>query len=61
MSLYDHPNVQVRLKAAKHTLYVVPEHARSLIEEIANSGLFPQAGDAGMTLSFLDDGTYVPN
>ncbi len=60
MQLYAHPNIQVRLKAAISTLAVAPKEARDLIEAIANSHQFPQAGDAGMTLSGLDDGTFKP-
>jgi|SRR5680860_1034193 len=58
--LYDHPNVQVRLGAAKATLAVAPDDARKLIEAIAKSGEFPQAGDAGMTLDALDRGIFKP-
>jgi hypothetical protein len=53
---YDHPNMQVQLKAAKATLAVVPEAARRKLEEVANSGRFPQAGDAGMSLWKFDRG-----
>jgi hypothetical protein len=61
MTLYDHPNAQVRLKAATATLGVVPEAARALIEDIASSRKFPQAGDAGMTLDALDRGIFQPS
>jgi ParB-like chromosome segregation protein Spo0J len=60
VSLYAHPNAQVRLKAAVATLAVEPEAARRELETIAASKEFPQAGDAGMTLSGLDDGTFKP-
>lgn len=52
--LYEHVNVQVRLQAARFSRDVMPVPARKLIEEIAGSGQFPQAGDAGMTLSKMD-------
>ena len=58
--LYDHRNVQVRLCAAKATLAVVHLEARGLIETIAKSHEFPQAGDAGMTLRALDEGIFKP-
>lgn len=58
--LYSYPNMQVRLKAAKHTLAVVPREARAQIQAIADSNWFPQAGDAGMTLSNLSCGIYKP-
>jgi hypothetical protein len=59
-ALYEHPNAQVRLKAATATLGVMTKGARALIEEIANSRKFPQAGDAGMTLDALDRGIFNP-
>jgi Domain of unknown function (DUF2019) len=61
LSLYDHPNLEVRLLAAKLTLAVEPEKARRLIEAIAASHRFPQAGDAGMCLTMLDRGIFVPD
>jgi len=58
--LYDHPNMQVRLMAAKATLAVAPQDARRLLEAIASSRWYPQAGDAGMCLWNLDRGVFVP-
>lgn len=60
LSLFEYPNIQVRLQAAKLTLAVAPVNAREQLEAIASSKWFPQAGDAGMCLSFLDDGTFKP-
>lgn len=60
MILYDHPNAQVRLKAAKATLALAPNAARAVLERLIKFKEFPQAGDAGMTLQFLDDGTFKP-
>ncbi len=61
LRLFDHPNVQVRLEAAKWSLGVAPEAARQVIESISESNWFPQAGDAGMTLSNLDSGVFKPD
>ena len=58
--LYNHPNVQVRLKSAIATLAIVPEPARQLLQVIADSRDHPYAGDAGMTLSCLDWGIFKP-
>lgn len=58
--LYDHPNIEVRLLAAKCTLAINANKARQLIEEIAASRRYPQAGDAGMCLAMLDRKTFVP-
>ncbi len=59
--LFNHRNIQVRLQAAKWTLGVAPVQARELIEKISQSGFYPQAGDAGMTLSNLDEGIFKPD
>jgi|SRR5579872_3395899 len=59
MALYNHPNMQVRLNAAKATLAVAPEAARRVVEAIAETQ-YPQAGDAGMCLWALDKGIFVP-
>jgi hypothetical protein len=61
LRLFDHPNMQVRLKAAKRTLGVAPEKARHVIEEIKKSQWFPQALEAGMTLRNLDSGFFKPD
>lgn len=61
VALFDHPNVQVRLKAATKLLGVVPEQARKVLERIIASREFPQAGDAGMLIRGLDDGSFVPD
>ena len=60
LSLYEHPNWQVRLMAAHATLAVAPEAGRDLLQLIADSCHFPQAGDAGMALVNLDRGVYKP-
>jgi hypothetical protein len=60
LRLYDHPNAQVRLKAVKATLAVAPDLARRMLEAIAESREYPQAGDAGMTIDALDRGIFKP-
>jgi Domain of unknown function (DUF2019) len=60
LRLFKDPNAEVRLKAAKATLAVAPEAARRMLEVIADSNEFPQAGDAGMTLVNLDRGIFRP-
>ncbi len=59
--LFDHPNLQVRLRAAARALAVAPLQARNVIEKIASSQIYPQAGDAGMLLSGLDNGGFKPS
>lgn len=60
MRLYDHPNVQVRLNAARLTLAVAPTAARQVVQAVADSRKYPQAGDAGMCLWALDQGIFKP-
>lgn len=60
LTLYDHPNAQVRLNAIKETLAVAPKRAREALKELADSSDHPQAGDAGMTLDDLDSGEWKP-
>lgn len=61
LTLFDHPNIEVRLMAAKCTLAIAPAEARKVIESIAASKRFPYAGDAGMCLWALDRGDFVPD
>ncbi|WP_246249022.1 DUF2019 domain-containing protein [Chelativorans alearense] len=58
-ALYKHPNIQVRLKAAIHTLAVRPEEARNVLKEVADETGYPQSGDARGMLRALADGRYV--
>src|SRR5436190_20032966 len=60
LQLFEFPNMQVRLQAAKLTLAVAPVEARRLLQTIADSNWMPQAGDAGMSLSNLDRGVFKP-
>ena len=60
LSLYDHPNAQVRLNASMGTLDVAPRAARRMLEIIRESREYPQAADAGMTIRALDGDTFKP-
>jgi hypothetical protein len=60
LTLYEHPNFQVRLMAAKLTLAVAPESARRMLELIRQRRHQPQSGDAGMCLWTLEEGIFVP-
>ncbi len=59
--LFEHSNIQVRLQAAKYTLGIAPLMAGMVIEAVKESAWFPQAGDAGMTLRYLDEGIFKPD
>ena len=61
LPLYDHPNMQVRLNAAKRTLGIVPDAARRALKAISDSKWQPQALDAGMSLWNLDRGVFKPD
>lgn len=61
LPLLDHPNLQVRMKAAHTVLAISPDLARKALESVRNSEMFPQAADAAGTLEALDNGTYVPS
>jgi Domain of unknown function (DUF2019) len=60
LALFEHPNVQVRLMAAKLTLAIAPEAARQMLQDISDSKKYPQAMDAGMSLWNLDQGIFKP-
>jgi hypothetical protein len=60
LRLYDHPNMQVRLKAVKATLAVAPEAARRMLAAIADSREQPQAGEASMSIRALNKGIFKP-
>jgi hypothetical protein len=57
---YSHSNLQVRLNAAKNTLAVYPEEARAQLRAIELTNRHPQAMDAGMCLSNLENGIFKP-
>jgi hypothetical protein len=60
VKLYEHPNEQVRLKAAIHTLALFPDDAREVLQKLVDDRIFPQSADASGMLRGLNEGTYVP-
>jgi hypothetical protein len=60
LSLYQHPNAQVRVKAMTATLAVAPIQARSALQALANSKEYPAALEAGTTIRGLDRGIFKP-
>jgi len=60
ISLFGHPNAQVRLMAAHAMLAIAPVEARAQIEAIHDSKIPIQSLSAGMTLVNLDNGFYKP-
>lgn len=59
MPLYDHPNPQVRLKAAEATLAIAPEAAKAVLQSLRSIN-GPQRLDAGMLILGLEDGSFKP-
>lgn len=59
-ALFDHPNAQVRLKAAISTLAITPEAARTVLQELSAPLSSPQSADAYGMLRALDEGRYIP-
>jgi hypothetical protein len=57
---YNHPNLQVRLNAAKFTIAVFPEEARAQLVAIGETGRCPQSASALSKLDALDEGTWKP-
>ncbi len=60
VALYNHPNEQVRLKAAIHTLALFPDEACDVLQKLIDDRIYPQAADAGSMLDSLKEGRYVP-
>jgi Domain of unknown function (DUF2019) len=60
VALLDHPNAQVRLKAAISTLAIAPEAARRALQLISDRNEYPQAADARGMMRAVDEGSYVP-
>lgn len=61
MRLYDYPDWQVRLDAARSTLGIAYDQARGVIQTVATSKSPDQSFDAKMTLASLDRGEFKPD
>ena len=61
LSLYDHSNAQVRVKAAKAALALAPQAARRTLQIVADSHCGSQSLEAGMSLVNLDRGIFKPH
>jgi hypothetical protein len=61
ISLHEHPNAQVRLKAAIATLALAPDAARQALEIISAREEYPQAADARGMIRAVDDGSFIPS
>lgn len=54
LKLLSHPDDWVRFNAATSTISLAPGQARQVMQTIADSKVYPQAGQAGMYLSMYD-------
>jgi hypothetical protein len=61
ISLFKHPNRQVRLKAAISTLAIEPDAARQVLQTISDRNEQPQAMDARLIMKSLDAGPIHSN
>jgi len=59
-TLFDHSNIQVRLKAATAIIGIMPKRSRRVLEKIRESQEYPQAADAGMLIRAVDSGRWKP-
>ncbi|HLY89371.1 MAG TPA: DUF2019 domain-containing protein [Acetobacteraceae bacterium] len=58
--LFNHPNIQVRLSAAKRSLGVARESALDVLRQIIKEDFGPFRLRAGMTVALVEDGTVEP-
>jgi hypothetical protein len=58
MALYEHPNPQVRYRAAFFTQDIAPAAARRVCEIISERNEYPQAANARRMIRNLDEGPY---
>ena len=61
VAFFQHPNAQVRLKAAISCLAIFPDQARRVLQDLFDGGWFPQAAEAKGILMSMDAGRYVPD
>jgi hypothetical protein len=61
VSLLDHRNAQVRLKAAIHTLAVDRDRALAALQAISDRNEYSQAADARGIMRSLSEGRYQPS
>ena len=61
LPLLEHPNLQVRMKAANSVLAISPGLARKALESVRDSGILPQSADAEGMLEAVQKGWFVPS
>ena len=61
LALLEHPNLQVRMKAANSVLAISPQLARKALESVRDSGILPQSADAARMLDAVQNGSFVPS
>ena len=58
--LFDHPNIQVRMNAAKRSLGIAREPALNALRKIVKEDFGAFRLSAGMTVALVEDGTITP-
>lgn len=61
LPLLEHPNLQVRMKAANSVLAISPQLARKALESVRDTGILPQSADAEGMLEAVQKGWFVPS
>jgi hypothetical protein len=58
--LFNHPNIQVRMNAAKWSIGVAREPALNVLRQITKEDFGAFRLSAGMTVALVEDGTITP-
>lgn len=58
--LFDHPNIQVRMNAAKRSLGIARDPALNVLRQITKEDFGAFRLSAGMTIALVEDGTINP-
>ena len=58
--LFNHPNIQVRMNAARHSMGVAREPALNVLRQITQEDFGPFRLHAGMAVALIEDGTVTP-
>ena len=60
VKLFIHPNIQVRMNAARRSLGIAREPALNVLRQITKEDFGPFRLDAGMAIALVEDGTVNP-
>ena len=60
LPLFEHENLQVKLRAALATLAVASKASKAVLQWLSDRNRYPQAADVREILEAVNDGSYVP-